>query len=126
MKRLILGLVTLALLPCGLWWSIRTQTRNIEALIDDIQAIETAFTAENAQQCSTLCEQFPVKVKQRTRLLPLFSRHEELHALEEAAACLPVLYAQTNKTDFSEELTRCKVRLQQLRDMEKPIWGNVF
>ena len=126
MKRLVVGIVTLAAVLGGVWWSLADRTARVEHMLTAVDAIEAAYADGRQKECLRLCEQFYETAKEQADHFFPFTTHEELHTLQETAACLSVLLRQGDDGCFAEELARCRQQLLALKEEDLPTFGNIF
>lgn len=117
-------LLSLTLLLCiGPHYLLEHSTARLLSTLDraatavrqnDLPAAAAAVTA--------FCRDF----ERESRRLPLFFPHEKLDTIEESASLLALLVQQQDTAHLAEELSRCRYRVEHLRQSERLTLTNIF
>lgn len=125
MKRLLIAaaLLVLTLLLCiGPNYLLEhSTTRLLHSLDLADRAVEQNDLPAATAAVTAFCRDF----EQDNRRLPLFFPHEKLDAIEESTALLSLL-VQQDTAHLAEELSRCRWRVEHLRQSERLTLTNIF
>lgn len=125
MKRLFIA-AALLFLTVGLCVGSRlTLEHGVNTLLAALDETEAAYQADDTAAAQATANRLPPLFEKETRLFPLFLPHEHLDAAEDSLATLPALLPG-DRAAFEAELTRCRLRLECLRDGERLTLGNIL
>lgn len=125
MKRMWIAaglLLAVAALCVGtLVFQLETVDR-LEAGLDDA----ANAVAEGAADAKEKVAAFAKDAESAGDAVAFMARHADGHPLRESAALLPTLLEAGDLADFETEVARCRFLLSELREAEKPLFGNIF
>ena len=125
MKRMWIAaglLLAVAALCVGtLFFQLETVDR-LEAELDAAAHAVAAGAADAEEKVASFAED----AKSAGDAVAFMARHADGHPLRESAALLPTLLAAGDRADFDTEVARCRFLLSELREAEKPLFGNIF
>lgn len=126
MKRLYVAIAILVFLAAfctaSLWYQ-RTQTRALQAKID--QLVEE-FDPQNPLASLSDTTAFLEEYDRRTALFPVFSRHSTLTDVECELVALPRMLEKGEPLDYAATLLRCRERLEAFYRLELPLLENIL
>lgn len=126
MKRLWVA-VALLIAVMGLCVATRQyQKRQVNALLDVLDASVTAFNNGDGEEPRMLVTRFCEEYTWRTKLFPCFMSHADLEGLRESVAILPATLAGESTEEFLLEAARCRALLERLLAVERPGWQNIL
>lgn len=126
MKRLwiAIGILLLAAVLCvSSLWAQRSAISQLEEELADAEALVRAGDLNAAMEKTLLFQEDCVRADRR---FDLFSRHEENCPLQQSAFLLSGLLQEEALTDYFTEVNRCRFFLEELRQAEEPLFGNIF
>lgn len=125
MKRLLIAVALLALtvLLCGgpLWYLEHSTADMLRTLDTAEVALQRGDDAALGDAVSALNADF----KRANRILPMFFSHAKTDDIEESVTLLATL-THEQAALLAEELTRCRYRIDHLRQSERLTFSNIF
>lgn len=94
-------------------------------LLHSLDLADTAVRQNDLPAAASAVTAFCRDFRRDNRRLPLFFPHEKLDAIEESAALLHLL-VQQDTAHLAEELSRCRYRVEHLRQSERITLSNIF
>lgn len=125
MKRMWIAaglLATVAALCVG---TLFFQLKTVDRLETELAAAANAVE-EGAEDAEEKVAAFAEDAKSAGDAVAFMARHADGHPLRESAALLPTLLEVGDRADFETEVARCRFLLTELREAEKPLFGNIF
>ena len=101
------------------------QLETVERLEAELDAAANAVE-EGAEDAEEKVAAFAEDAKSAGDAVAFMARHADGHPLRERAALLPTLLESGDRADFETEVARCRFLLTELREVEKPLFGNIF
>lgn len=126
MKRLWLAGGILAAILTLCISTLIYQQRQIDTMLDSLDAVTAAYDAGEADRAYTLALSLEGDYDRRTRFFPYFMAHGDLIECRESLALLPSILKDGNTEEFHMESTRCRVQLERLAASELPILQNIL
>ncbi len=126
MKRLWLagGLLAAVVALCA--GTLYFQHRQVTGLLGALDAVETAYAADDPALAHTLATRLCVRYDRDTALFPCFMSHSDLVGCRESVRLLPSILKDGNAEEFHMEVARCRAQLEQLIRLELPSWQNIL
>ncbi len=125
MKRLLIAVVLLALTLLLCIAPNFLLEHSTARLLYALEQAERALQHGDRDSAATAVDAFCRDFERDSRRLPLFFPHEKLDAIEESASLLPLL-TQQDTAHLAEELSRCRYRVEHLRQSERLTLANIF
>lgn len=125
MKRLFVAAALLALTVGLCVGGALTLEHHVDRLLTALDEVESAYRTGGAETAAAPVDQFADLFSEETRWFPLFLPHEQLDAAEDSATALSALLPGESAA-FEAELTRCRRRLENLRDSERLTLENLL
>ena len=126
MKRVIVAVVLLLLIGGGCCLSIWMQSSVVGDCVAQTETMETQFIRGDIEGALTTAETFCTEYMQKTRWFSLVLPHNTLTEVEKCITGLPAILTHGEHKDFVAEVRRCRLLLQNMYDLEKPTWQNIF
>ena len=125
MKRLWIaaGLLLAVGVLCG--GTLLLQLRTVNRLSESLDAAVAAVAAGQPEAAERVAA-FAADAQSAGETVAFMARHADGCPLRESAALLPTLLRTGQKAEFFAEAARCRFFLTELRDAEKPLFGNIF
>ncbi len=95
-------------------------------LLHSLDRADTAVAQNDLPAATAAITAFCRDFEEDNRRLPLFIPHEKLDAVEESTALLTLLLSQQDTAHLAEELSRCRWRVEHLRQSERLTLTNIF
>ncbi len=99
---------------------------SVERLLSSLDRADTAVQQGDLPAATAAVAAFCRDFEQDNRRLPLFFSHEKLDTIEESASLLTLLIKQQDTAHLAEELSRCRWRVEHLRQSERLTLTNIF
>ena len=125
MKRLLIAVVLLVFTAALCIGPNCFLSRSTARLLQTLDAANAAAEQNDLTAATAAVEAFCRDFEQDNRFLPLFFPHEKLDAIEESTALLS-LVVQQDTAHLAEELSRCRWRVEHLRQSERLTLTNIF
>jgi len=95
-------------------------------LLRSLDSADTALQRGDRFAAASAVTAFCQDFEKANRRFPLFFPHEKLDAIEESATLLTLLLSQQDTAHLAEELSRCRYRVDHLRQSERLTLTNIF
>jgi len=125
LRRLIVAVVILIFVTVLSITTLNAQTKGIYELIEITDKMQETFDNKEMDKCLEMANDFVDKFQKTTRFFPLFMRHSDVMKIEETVVMLPI-FLQTDESNFTAELVRCKNMLENLAKLETPSLENIL
>lgn len=126
MKRIITASVLVFFTALFCVTSILWQKHQTEILVQHIERMEQEFDADNPQKSLPSANRLIEEFEERTRLYPMFLRHNLITDAESELLTIPALLEKGECKDVPAALVRCRTKLITLYESELPLWENIF
>lgn len=115
--------VIIALVAAGQVYLWHT-TSSMVSMVDEAQ--QTLKQDQDPTATKKKLAQFTKTWQSQRRFLPILLNHNAINAVNSSAARLPVYLQEGDTTQFLAECALIRAELEQLWDMEKINWENIF
>ena len=126
MKRIILAVVLLSCVVAASIFSLLHQTKHINELIENLDAIQMAYNEKDMERCMELSKQFEKNFTDKTQYFSYFFDHQDMNNIAEYAMTLSTVLKYDAEQHFPCELEKCRTQLKKFRDQEYPFLKNIL
>jgi hypothetical protein len=126
MKRLWLAVGIFAAILALCLTSLIHQRRQINILLEELDAVIAAFEEGDAEHALLLSHTLEDDFAYRTRYFPVFMAHDNLAECRESLALIPSILKDGDAEEFHMESTRCRVMLERIASSELPTLQNIL
>lgn len=114
--------VLLALIIAGQLY-LRASTGDMIALVEQTQ---TALREQGSAAAKKKLAVFTARWARERRILPILLNHNNITAVNNSAARLPVYLNEGDETEFNAECALIRAELEQLWNVEQVNWENIL
>jgi hypothetical protein len=126
MKRVGVAVVLLLAVSIGCFLALRTEKRLLSSLLTQTAQVEQLYRQEYKAEAITATEQLADNTQRTLRRCACLLPHSTLTEISVLATALPVILKDGNQDDFLTELSKFRMLLTVVKQMEYPYLENIL